>query len=597
VTTTNADLGGLAPILRLVPMLRAERGLFLRTTAATIGYQLVSALSLAAGAALVGHVVSGGGSRTGALVVALLIAVVGVGALHWTEMWLAHVLAYRVLDRIRLEVYDALHRTAPGGLLRRRTGDLAAAAMADVEVLEWFYAHTVAAAVAAIVAPAVLVVLLGLLVGWLALVVALALLTVATVPWLLRRTAERQGEAIRAELGLLKAETLDGVQGLRELLVFGRAGAHRDRIVARSRRLHRGQRAYALRAGAEAAAVEAITAITVLVVVAVCAARVAAGDLDLALYPSAVVLTVGAFAPVAAVFGMLGRLGELSSAAQRVFTVIDAPPNVVETATGGTTVAGCGPAAVTFDGVRFRYGPDLPEVLHGVSFTVEAGTTVALVGESGAGKSTCAHLLLRFWDPTAGRVLLDGVPLTGLGQEYVRELVGLVPQDGYLFHRSIRENVMLARPAATPAELDRAVRAALLDELVAELPAGLDTVVGERGAALSGGQRQRVAIARALLRDPPVLVLDEPVSNVDAESEAGLNAAMAAVRRGRTTIVIAHRLSTIRAADRVVFLQAGVVAATGTHDELAGTCPAYRAVVAQQEPPNPAPSAGLSGDE
>ena len=203
-----------------------------------------------------------------------------------------------------------------------------------------------------------------------------------------------------------------------------------------------------------------------------------------------------------------------------------------------------------------------------MSFTVPAGLTVALVGHSGAGKSSCAALLLRLWDPTRGRVEIGGVDLRDLPQTELRTLVGAVPQDVHLFRQPLRDNLVLGRPDATDAEVRAAVETAQVEEFADALPEGLATLVGERGATLSGGQRQRVAIARALLHGAPVLVLDEAVSNLDTESELLVQDALAAAAAGRTTLVIAHRLSTIRRADRIVVLAAGRVVQTGSYDEL-----------------------------
>lgn len=193
---------------------------------------------------------------------------------------------------------------------------------------------------------------------------------------------------------------------------------------------------------------------------------------------------------------------------------------------------------------------------------------MALVGHSGAGKSTCANLMLRFWDPDDGAIGIGWLDLRQLPLVAMRDLVTLVPQDGYLFTGTVRDNVLLGRPDATAQALTAALDQALVTGFLPDLPHGLDTVVGERGALLSGGQRQRIAIARAFLKDAPILVMDEAVSNLDAENEQLLNAAAAQVRVGRTTLLIAHRLSTIRTADRIVCLSEGRVVEVGTHDEL-----------------------------
>ena len=203
-----------------------------------------------------------------------------------------------------------------------------------------------------------------------------------------------------------------------------------------------------------------------------------------------------------------------------------------------------------------------------MSFGIEPGEAVALVGHSGAGKSTCANLLLRLWDVQAGSVTVGGIDVRDLLQRDLRSLIAVVPQDVYLFHASVADNLRLGNPDATDDEVRRAARLAQATSFIELLPDGFDTVLGERGASISGGQRQRLAIARALLRDAPILVMDEAVANLDAESEASLREAMAEVARDRTTLLIAHRPSTIRTADRVVVLDRGRVVESGTYDEL-----------------------------
>jgi ATP-binding cassette subfamily B protein len=254
---------------------------------------------------------------------------------------------------------------------------------------------------------------------------------------------------------------------------------------------------------------------------------------------------------------------------------------------------------IEFERVRFRY-PSRPETAALQEFTlaIEPGETVAFVGPSGAGKTTTFQLLLRFYDPAEGRVLIDGVDIARVDPERVRRRIGLVPQDTVLFGASARENIRYGRPDATDAEIEAAAAAAEADEFLCALPQGYDTFLGERGTRLSGGQRQRIAIARAILKDPPILLLDEATSSLDAESELLVQQALEKLMRERTTIIIAHRLATVLKADRIVVIDAGRIVAIGTHANLLSTSPLYARLAALQfnaagAPPEEVPRAAL----
>jgi ATP-binding cassette subfamily B protein len=224
-----------------------------------------------------------------------------------------------------------------------------------------------------------------------------------------------------------------------------------------------------------------------------------------------------------------------------------------------------GPAgSVAFDNVHFGYRPDR-EILKGVSFTVPAGSRLAIVGSTGAGKSTIGRLMFRFYDATEGRVLIDGQDIRDLTQDSLRAAIGVVPQDTVLFNDTIRYNIAYGRPGATQAEVEQAARAAQVHDFVLHLPDGYDTRVGERGLKLSGGEKQRVAIARTLLKDPRILILDEATSALDTRTEQDIQSALRTVARHRTTLVIAHRLSTVVDADEIIVLEGGLVAERGTH--------------------------------
>ncbi len=277
--------------------------------------------------------------------------------------------------------------------------------------------------------------------------------------------------------------------------------------------------------------------------------------------------------PMASLASLYGRLQRALGAADRLFMILDDTPEAPDALDALPFPEGTG--RVVFENLEFAYNPETP-VLNGLTAEIPAGKVTALVGASGAGKTTLALLLYRFYEPTGGCIRIEGVPIDRIQRQALRENIGLVPQEPILFNGSIRENIRYGRLEATDAEVEIAAQAANVEEFVIGLPKGYETVLGERGITLSGGQRQRVAIARAILKDPRILVLDEATSALDTQSERLVQEALERLMRGRTTLVIAHRLTTIRNADQIVVLDAGQVVERGTHDELLETNGRYR---------------------
>ena len=580
VTPPPLPLGSMATWARLLELVGTWKGKLLLSVSLGLVYHGSTILVGALSALLVAQVFKDGDISV--LLMLLAIAVPLTAFSRWGESWASHDMAFRLLAEMRVALYDKIEPLAPAYLVRRKSGDLTSIVGGDVNTVEYFYAHVITPALVAVLVPGVVLITLAF-VAWPLAVVLLPFLALAAIsPFYAQRRAEELGTEMREQLGELNAFTVDGIQGMREIMAFGAGPARVQETVSKSRAFGSRRIKFLMSQATHGSFIESLTAVGGLAVLITGVWLVVEGSMARSQLPLAIILSLSSFLPVTDLARTLKQLMETVAAARRIFQIHDEPV-VVEDGRGVGRPSDrgyLGTPSIEFRHVSFTYdGGDTP-ALRDVSFDVEGGQTVALVGRSGAGKTTSAHILMRFWDPDSGTVALGGHTLGDFKLDELRSQIALVSQDTYLFNASIRENLRLGRHDATDSDTQEAARMANASEFIDAMSAGYDTPVGERGMQLSGGQR--ISIARALLKDAPILILDEATSHLDAVNEQQVREALRRLMEGRTTLVIAHRLSTVRDADRIVVLDSGRLVEDGTHQELLAAGGLYAQLVQTQ---------------
>lgn len=514
---------------------------------------------------------------------AMIILGLARGTFGYLGPYLSHVAAFRILVDLRDEFFWAIEPLAPAKLARRRTGDLVSTAVSDIELLELFFAHTAGPAVVAFIVPIIALTALATINLLLAEALLIFLILLILMPRLAFWLGTTLGERLRGQQALLNSQVLDTIQGMKEILSFGYSRQRLEELSENSATLLALQARQARNIGLQSAAKISIVSAGTLAVLLCASILVRQNSLAPGFLPITMILASSVFLSITSVVEISKQLSLTRAAARRLFLLLDEQPAVRDE-------SGLGPAvpiesiepSISLQDVSFRYAPDEPLILSSISLEIPAGSTVALVGTSGAGKSTVINLMLRFWDPEAGRILLGGSDLRRYPMMQLRRLFSVVSQDVFLFSDSIRENIRLGRPEASDAEVEEVASRARIHDFIITLPQGYDTLVGERGVRLSGGERQRIAIARALLKGAPILVLDEATSSLDAENERAIKEALMERREGRTTIMIAHRLSTVVDADWIFVINGGRVVEQGRHEDLIARKGRYARLVEAQ---------------
>ena len=552
----------------LLPHLRPYIG---RAIAASLALLVAAGLLLGLGQGLRQLIDQGfGGASPASLngaALAMFLIVAALGASTALRFYLVSWLGERVAGDLRRAVFNHVLNLSPAYFETARTGDILSRLTADIAVLQALVGTAISQSLRnillAIGAASMLVITSAKLAA-----ITLVVVPVVVLPLILFGRRERKlSRSAQERVADLAATAEETINGLATVQAFTHEAADRARFSAEVER-------------SVGAALRRILsrAILILIVILlgfgaitfslwvggrdVIAGRMTGGELSAFVFYA--VLLASSLATISEIWGEMQRA---AAAADRLLEILATKPEIAAPASPAILPPPQG--RVAFEGVRFHYPsrPDTP-ALSDITLALEPGETVALVGPSGAGKTTVLQLLLRFRDPQAGRVLVDGTDIRLVEPQALRGRLGLVAQEPMIFSASVAENIRYGRPEADDAAVLAAARAAAAADFIAALPQGMETHLGARGVTLSGGQRQRIAIARAILRDPPILLLDEATSALDAESEQAVQQALAAAARGRTTLVVAHRLATVRRADRILVMEAGRVVATGTHDAL-----------------------------
>jgi ATP-binding cassette, subfamily B, bacterial len=494
--------------------------------------------------------------------------------------YLAHKAAWVLVQELRIKVYNKLQSFSIGYYYNRQTGDLMSRVITDTETFEQLYAHIIPETITnALTVSGVTIILL--IINW-----KLALLTSIPIPfilfsaWIFTTKVRPNFQRTQKARGELSAQLLDNFSGMHETQAFGQQERATEQVTEKANKVTTNL-LYALKlSGIFHPSVEFLTALGTVIVVGFGGYFAFIGSINVGDIVAFLLYLTLFYTPITNAAQLLESAQQAIAGAERVIEILDTPQPVTdaEDAVAIKDVKGY----LEFEHVSFSYSDNVP-VLEDISFKVEPGQMIAFVGATGVGKTTLTQLISRFYDPTGGRILLDGRDIRTITQESLHRNIAMVFQDTFLFNGTIGENIAFAQPDASQATIEQAARVARIHDDIMEMPDKYETAVGERGMRLSGGQKQRVAIARAVLCNAPVLILDEATASVDVETEASIQEAIFELSGTKTIFAIAHRLSTVRKADVILVLEDGKIVQQGNHDTLIAQEGIYRRMCRTQE--------------
>jgi len=493
---------------------------------------------------------------------------------RYAERLITHDNALRLLARLRVWLYSKLEPLAPARILEFRSGDLLQRLSSDIDVLDNFYVRLLSPLLVAVLGTAICVSFLAWYHSGVALVTLLFLSMAGIgVPLLVKQLGAQTGNAMVNAFSQLRSQVIDGLQGMGELHVYGASERQARSVEQATRGLLNYQSSLSRLKGFSEGAVGLFANLAMWFSVVLLIPVVSRGELSRLELPMIALFTLVAFEAVTPLPIAFQMLGQTFNAARRVFAIVNAEPKVEEPAMPAPLPE---TFALRFIDLSFRYNPQSSSALTKINLEIPAGAKLAIVGATGAGKSTLVNLLLRFWDYSEGEILLGGQPLKSFHSEDVRRVFAVVSQDTHLFNTTIRENILIANLNATEEQMMEAGETAQIHDFVMSLPDGYNTYVGEAGVRLSVGQCRRIAIARALLKQSPILILDEPGEGLDPETEHQLMETILTLSTGRTLVLITHRMVGLEAMDEVVVLDAGRIAERGSHQDLIRRSASYR---------------------